>query len=66
MKFGRKVWVLGYCNNVSAYIPSARMIHEGGYEVERWLEGSWLPTPFVPEIEEIIMKTIEDLLSELI
>src|SRR5205823_3381066 len=51
-EMGRRVWVSGYCYDVSAYIPSARMIPQGGYEVEGWLPWGDLPTPFKPEIEE--------------
>ena len=29
----RGLWVAGYINEVMAYIPSARMFKEGGYEV---------------------------------
>jgi hypothetical protein len=31
-QFGEKTWVAGYCNDVMAYIPSLRVLKEGGYE----------------------------------
>jgi len=31
-EFGEKTWVAGYCNDVMAYIPSLRVLKEGGYE----------------------------------
>jgi hypothetical protein len=30
--FGPETWVTGYCNDVMAYIPSLRVLEEGGYE----------------------------------
>ena len=30
--FGQQTWVAGYCNDVMTYIPSARVLKEGGYE----------------------------------
>ncbi len=30
--FGDKTWVTGYCNDVMCYIPSLRVLEEGGYE----------------------------------
>lgn len=56
-EFGGDTWVAGYSNDVNAYIPSARMIPEGGYEVERWLGAGDIPTPFVPEVEALILDT---------
>jgi len=31
-QFGRQTWVAGYCNDVMTYIPSLRVLKEGGYE----------------------------------
>jgi neutral ceramidase len=31
-QFGAKTWVTAYCNDVMAYIPSLRVLKEGGYE----------------------------------
>jgi len=31
-EFGDQTWVFGYCNDVMAYIPSERVLLEGGYE----------------------------------
>ena len=60
-ELGDATWVAGYCDDVSAYVPSARMIPQSGYEVERWLAGSDLPTPFRPEIEDMIVSKIHEL-----
>jgi hypothetical protein len=31
-EFGEGAWVAGYCNDVMTYIPSLRVLKEGGYE----------------------------------
>jgi neutral ceramidase len=31
-QFGGQTWVAGYCNDVMTYIPSLRVLKEGGYE----------------------------------
>lgn len=31
-RFGTETWVAGYCNDVMTYIPSLRVLKEGGYE----------------------------------
>ncbi len=52
-----KTLVLGYTNGVFCYIPTAQMIHEGGYEATcNYFFG--LRGPFVPEIEDIIIGQI--------
>lgn len=54
------LWVAGYTNEVMAYIPSARMFSEGGYEVVDSMIYYDQPTSWSPELEEkIISKTRE-------
>ena len=56
----RGLWVAGYTNEVMAYIPSARMFKEGGYEVVTSMIYYDHPTTWAPELEEkIIGKTRE-------
>jgi hypothetical protein len=31
-QFGAQTWIAGYCNDVMTYIPSLRVLNEGGYE----------------------------------
>lgn len=40
-EFGDQTWILGYCNDVMAYIPSYRVLLEGGYEGQSsmWVYG---------------------------
>lgn len=39
--FGDQTWIFGYCNDVMAYIPSYRVLLEGGYEGQSsmWVYG---------------------------
>ena len=60
------VWVAGYCNDVLAYIPSKRVLNEGGYEAKTsiiyWsnpLHPSWL----AESLEERIIGKVHDLLK---
>jgi hypothetical protein len=55
---GRSTWVAGYSNDVMAYIPSRRVLTEGGYEGGGSMVYYGLPAHWAPELEEIIMRTI--------
>ncbi len=60
------VWVSGYCNDVFAYIPSRRLLEEGGYEPRRsmnWMTTVVQPGPFAPSIEERIVEKVHNLLD---
>ena len=52
---GGKTWVSGYCNDVMAYIPSVRVLGEGGYEGGGAMLYYGLPSRWSPEIEEQIV-----------
>jgi len=49
-------WVAAYCNDVFAYVPSARVLQEGGYEA-RGGDGG----PFTAVTEEIIVEKVHEL-----
>jgi neutral ceramidase len=49
------VWVAGYCNDMFGYLPTCRVLAEGGYEAGRATLWSWLPAPFTADVEERIM-----------
>lgn len=54
--------VAGYCNDIMAYIPSRRVLLEGGYEGGDSMIFFGLPTPFTETIEETIMEGIRQVL----
>ena len=49
------LWLAGYSNDVTSYIPSARVLSEGGYEPEESTIYYGQPAPFDPSIEERIV-----------
>jgi hypothetical protein len=59
------LWVAGYSNEVYTYIPSARVLKEGGYEGERAQLLSTLPGPFKPTIEEQLIGKVHELVGKM-
>jgi hypothetical protein len=57
-----KLWVAAYCNDVFAYIPSLRVLKEGGYEGGGAMVYYGQPGPFAPSIEETIIGKVRELL----
>ena len=58
---GKAVWVAGYSNDVFGYVPSVRVLREGGYEAGDAMRYTELPGPFAPSIEERIVSKIREL-----
>lgn len=50
-----KVWVAGYANDVMAYIPSLKVLKEGGYEGDTSMIYYGLPCAWGPRVEELII-----------
>jgi hypothetical protein len=58
--FGQEIFVLGYSNDVMAYIPTTAILREGGYEGETSQMVYGLPTIWSSDIESVILfNTIE-------
>ncbi|MBI5767200.1 MAG: neutral/alkaline non-lysosomal ceramidase N-terminal domain-containing protein [Verrucomicrobia bacterium] len=57
-----RVWVNAYANHVPCYIPSTRILAEGGYEAEAAMDYYGLPTRLAPDVEERIVRTVHALL----
>jgi neutral ceramidase len=55
---GIRTWVAGYSNDVMAYIPSRRVLMEGGYEGGGAMVYYGLPSIWGPEVEETIVKEV--------
>ncbi|MEM7474562.1 MAG: neutral/alkaline non-lysosomal ceramidase N-terminal domain-containing protein [Planctomycetota bacterium] len=55
---GTRTWVAGYANDVMAYIPSRRVLLEGGYEGGGAMVYYGLPTVWSPKIEENIVNEV--------
>ncbi len=65
--FGRNIFVAAYCNDVMAYIPSAAILNEGGYEPVESITSSsgCLPSPWAVAIEPIIFMEILNLAKQI-
>jgi hypothetical protein len=59
-----RVWVSGYNDDVFAYIPTARIIKEGGYEGDTSMLGYGWPAPFEPSIEKRILDAVDALITQ--
>ena len=57
-KTNSAVWVAGYSNDVMAYIPSERVLSEGGYEGGGAMRFSNLPNPWRPGLEDRIIGSV--------
>jgi len=56
---GPAVWIAGYCNDVFGYVPSLRVLKEGGYEAGEATKYGPLPGPFAASIEERIIAGVK-------
>lgn len=60
---GPFVWVAGYCDDVFAYLPSRRVLLEGGYEGSGNIVHQLTPTSFTPNVEKQVMDCLTKLVS---
>ena len=59
------VWTAGYCNDVFGYLPSERILQEGGYEAGEAMRYTTFPGPFDTSVESRIMDGIHQLVNGL-
>ncbi len=59
---GNRLWVTAYSNWVPCYIPSQRILREGGYEAEGAMTFYARPTRLAPSVEQLIVDTVQKLL----
>lgn len=59
--FGQKLFVLGYSNDVMSYIPSARILREGGYEGALAPMVYGLPATWRADAQSLIYETVLEL-----
>jgi len=65
-EFGVRLWVNSYANDVPCYIPSRRILEEGGYEAEGSMANYDRPAKLAPEVEERIIGTVHELMPAII
>ena len=59
-----RVWVGGYSNHVFGYLPSLRVLREGGYEGRTAMIYSAYPGPFTESVEERVLGKVRELLKQ--
>ena len=59
-----RIWITGYSNWVPCYIPSRRILAEGGYEAETSLWYYNRPGRLAPRSEEVIVNAVHEALPE--
>jgi hypothetical protein len=60
----KTVWVTAYANDVMAYIPSERVLREGGYEGDTSMIAYGQPTKWAPGLEDKIVAKVKQLVRE--
>lgn len=58
------VWVAGYSNDVFGYVPSLRVLREGGYEAGGAFRYSRFPGPFTESVEQRIIDTVTSVVRD--
>jgi neutral ceramidase len=53
-----RLWPVAYCNDVFGYLPSARVLNEGGYETRGLYEGTGM---FAPAAQDLLVAKIREL-----
>ena len=61
---GPLLWVAGYSNDVFGYLPSLRVLKEGGYEGGGHMVYTKFPGPFSETVEQRVFDTIEQLVGK--
>lgn len=59
-----RTWVTAYSNDVMAYIPSLKVLKEGGYEGATSMIYYGLPSPWAESVEEDIITVVSSLLKQ--
>lgn len=61
---GKTLWVAAYANDLVGYIPSVRVLKEGGYEGGESYYGSTYPTPLAEDVESIVVGAARELVAK--
>jgi len=62
---GQNLFIAGYCNHVMGYIPTRKVLEEGGYEANENLIYYGMPGPFREDVEEKIFYTLQRIFTRL-
>lgn len=61
----RQTWVAGYAHDVMAYIPSLRVLNEGGYEGGGAMVYYGLPAAWSVEVQRQILEAVRELVADM-
>lgn len=59
-----RLWVTAYANDVCGYIPSRRVLTEGGYEAVLSQMYYGHPAPWTPEVEDLVVGKVKGLVKK--
>ncbi len=59
-----RLWVAGYCNDVFGYLPSQRILVEGGYEADASRIYYGIPSRFNPQTEDLVIESVHRLIEK--
>ena len=59
----QRLWINGWSNDVPSYIPSRRVLAEGGYEADFSQIYYGHPTRYAPAVEDLIVNAVHDLVG---
>src|SRR5207244_12712883 len=54
-----RLWIAAYCNDVFGYLPSARVLQEGGYETRGLYSGGI--GLFDPKAQDVLVQKVREL-----
>jgi Neutral/alkaline non-lysosomal ceramidase, N-terminal len=57
-----RLWPVAYCNDVFGYLPSARVLNEGGYETRGLYAGG--TGLFAPEAQDLLVAKVRELAAQ--
>lgn len=57
-----KLWIAGYCNDVFGYLPSAKVLSEGGYETRGLISGG--TGFFHPQAQDVLAAKVAELANK--
>lgn len=60
----KRLWVSSYSNDVPCYIPTKRILQEGGYEPSYSMTYYGQPSSFAPEVEKIVIEGVESVIPQ--
>jgi hypothetical protein len=58
-----RLWINAYSNDAPAYIPSERILKEGGYEGGGAMIAYGQPAPFTADVEELVAQGVDSLIT---